>query len=69
MISNYDVTKGHEFLFKSMSYVYDKSDNINLILIGTGTDDEIFNVNEQIRMYLQEDKFIKQVNSIMHFNT
>ena len=52
-----------------MSYVYDKSDNINLILIGTGTDDEIFNVNEQIRMYLPEDKFIKQVNSIMHFNT
>ena len=29
------------FYLKSMSYVYDKSDNINLILIGTGTDDEI----------------------------
>ena len=52
MISNYDVIKGHEFLFKSMSHVYDKFDNINLILIGTGTDDEIFNVNEQIRKYL-----------------
>ena len=49
MIGSYEERKGHEFLFKSMRKVYDKYDNITLVIIGTGNDDEILSKINKLR--------------------
>ena len=54
MIGSLEERKGHEFLFKSMRKVYDKYDNISLIVIGTGTPEEIKKINYYSRHHLKD---------------
>ena len=54
MIGSLEERKGHEFLFESMSEVFDKHNNISLIIIGTGTPEEIKKTNYYSRHYLKD---------------
>lgn len=54
MIGSLEERKGHEFLFKSMRKVYDKYNNISLIVIGTGTPEEIKKINYYSRHHLKD---------------
>ena len=40
MIGTYEKRKGHEFLFRSMRYVYEKNKDVRLAIIGSGTYEE-----------------------------
>ena len=53
MIGSYEERKGHEFLFRCMSYVYDKYNDISIVLIGTGNPQEIKKVSESADHYLK----------------
>ena len=51
MIGTFEERKGHEFLLKAMSYVYQKHPNVHLAIIGDGSEPEILRVKEHIEKY------------------
>ena len=51
MIGTFEERKGHEFLLKAMSYVYQKHPNVHLAIIGGGSEPEILRVKEHIEKY------------------
>ena len=51
MIGTYEERKGHEFLLKAMSYVYQKHANVHLAIIGSGSKSEISRINQLIEKY------------------
>ena len=51
MIGTYEERKGHEFLLKAMSYVYQKHVNVHLAIIGSGPTSEISRINQLIEKY------------------
>ena len=53
MIGSYEERKGHEFLFRSMRKVYEKYENITLVIIGTGNTHEISKINKLAENYLK----------------
>jgi L-malate glycosyltransferase len=51
MIGTYEERKGHEFLLKAMSYVYQKHINVHLAIIGSGSKSETSRINQLIEKY------------------
>jgi L-malate glycosyltransferase len=51
MIGTYEERKGHEFLLKAMSYVYQKHINVHLAIIGSGSKSETSRVNQLIEKH------------------
>ena len=51
MIGTYEERKGHEFLLKAMSYVYQKHIDVHLAIIGSGSKSETSRINQLIEKY------------------
>ena len=51
MIGTFEERKGHEFLFKAMSYVYQKHPSVHLAIVGAGSKSETQRINEYIQKY------------------
>tara|TARA_B100001778_G_scaffold334211_1_gene344829 strand:- start:1137 stop:1790 length:654 start_codon:yes stop_codon:yes gene_type:complete len=51
MVGTFEERKGHEFLFKAMSYVYQRHPNVHLAIVGTGSKSETQRINQYIQKY------------------
>ena len=51
VIGTFEERKGHEFLLKAMSYVYQKHPNVHLAIVGDGSKSEILRVKGHIEKY------------------
>ena len=51
MIGTFERRKGHEFLFKAMSYVYQKHPHVHLAIIGTGSELETQKIKQYVQKY------------------
>ncbi len=51
MVGTFEERKGHEFLFKAMSNVYQKHPDVHLAIVGTGSELEASRINKYVEKY------------------